>query len=130
MSDTEVNSDIKVVIVISSTLGIGPAANRAAVLATGLTAHVPNMIGNNLTTNDNVELLSITQIPIPILSAKPEVSFFALIDKAKEFNCKAILYLARAQGMQSYEEYRESIALTSYKDLDVDAIAIWETRSR
>lgn len=83
------------------------------------------MIGTNLTTNDNIELLSITQIPIPILSAKPEISLLALVDKAKEFGCKTILYLARAQGMRSYEEYTESVALTSYKDLDVDAIAIW-----
>ncbi|MBI3385121.1 DUF2000 family protein [Candidatus Gottesmanbacteria bacterium] len=44
MSDVD---NVKVVIVVSSSLGIGLAANRAAVLATGLAAHVTNMIGQN-----------------------------------------------------------------------------------
>lgn len=119
------NENLKIVIVVQSTLGIGLAANRAAVLATGLAAHVPNMIGQNLTTKDGVTLLGFTQIPIPILASRLDTSFFELAKKSEQLGCKVIVFLARAQGMRSYEEYTDSIAQTPYADLDIDAIAIY-----
>ncbi len=119
------NEDLKIVIIVDSSLGIGLAANRAAVLATGLTAHVPNMIGENLKTMDGKTLLGFTQIPIPILASKPETSFLDLAKKSEELGCKVIVFLARAQGMRSYEEYKNSVAQTNFADLDIDAIAIW-----
>lgn len=122
MSDRE---DIKVVIVISSSLGIGLAANRAAVLSTGLAAHIPDMIGQNLLTKDGVSLLGFTQIPIPILASKPDTSFLELAEKCEQLGCKTIVFLTRAQGMRSYEEYKESVAQTNHSELDVDAIAIY-----
>lgn len=125
MNGTE---DLKVVIVIHSSLGIGLAANRAAVLATGLAAHVPNMVGQNLTTKDGVSLLGITQIPIPILASKPDTSFLELAKKSEEAGCKIIVFLTRAQGLRSYEDYKESIAQSNYAELDIDAIAIYGPR--
>ena len=119
------NKDLKLVIVINSSLGIGLAANRAAVLATGLAAHVPNMIGQNLNTKDGVTLLGFTQIPIPILASKPDTLFLELAKRSEQLGCKVIVFLTRAQGMKSYEEYKISIAQTNYVDLDVDAIAIY-----
>ena len=119
------NKDLKLVIVINSSLGIGLAANRAAVLATGLAAHVPNMIGQNLNTKDGVTLLGFTQIHIPILASKPDTSFLELAKRSEQLGCKVIVFLTRAQGMKSYEEYKISIAQTNYVDLDVDAIAIY-----
>ena len=119
------NKDLKLVIVINSSLGIGLAANRAAVLATGLAAHVPNMIGQNLNTKDGVTLFGFTQIPIPILASKPDTSFLELAKRSEQLGCKVIVFLTRAQGMKSYEEYKISIAQTNYVDLDVDAIAIY-----
>ena len=101
------------------------AANRAAVLATGLAAHVPNMIGENLTTKDGSVLLGFTQIPIPILSLKPELSFYELVKKSKELGCQSLVYLTRAQGLRSYEEYKDSIAQTNDLDLDIDGMAVW-----
>ncbi len=119
------SQNLKIVIIIASHLGIGLAANRAAVLATGLAAHVPDMVGSNLETKDGATLLGITQIPIPILTARTDVSLPELANKAKEKECGVILFLTRAQGMRSYEEYRSSIAQTNYADLDIDAIAIY-----
>lgn len=119
------NENLKIVIVVSPSLGIGLAANRAAVLATGLAKHVPNMIGPNLTTKDGVELLGITQIPIPILSARPDTSFLDLAKKSEKLGCKIIVFLTRAQGLRSYDEYTKSILETNYDDLDIDAIAIY-----
>ncbi len=124
MNDSDI-PDKKIVIVISAELEKGPAANRAAVLATGLAAHVPNMIGENLTTKDGKTLLGITQIPIPILKTKPDTSLSALANKSQELGCMVIVFLSRAQGMLSYEEYKQSIAQTNYQDLDIDAIAIY-----
>ncbi len=119
------DKDIKIVIVIKSTLGIGLAANRAAVLATGLAAHVSNMIGPDLNTKDGITLLGITQIPIPILASKPDTSFLELAKKSEKLGCKIIVFLTRAQGMRSYDEYKKSVAQTNYDDLDIDAIAIY-----
>ena len=48
------NEELKVVIVVSPFLGIGLAANRAAVLATGLAIHIPSLPGQNLVTKDGV----------------------------------------------------------------------------
>jgi hypothetical protein len=119
------DNNLKIVIVVSSSLGIGLAANRAAVLATGLAAHVPNMIGDDPVTKDGVSLLSFTQIPIPILASKPETSFHEIVKRSEELGCKSIVFLTRAQGMRSYEEYKLSISQTDFAQLDIDAIAIW-----
>jgi len=119
------DNNLKIVIVVSSSLGIGLAANRAAVLATGLTAHVPNMTGENLKTNDGKTLLGFTRIPIPILASKPDTSFLELANKSEELGCKVIVFLTRAQGMRSYQEYKNSVAQTNYSQLDIDAIAIY-----
>ncbi|MBI3577570.1 DUF2000 domain-containing protein [Candidatus Gottesmanbacteria bacterium] len=123
MTDSDI-PDKKIVIVISARLDKGPATNRAAVLATGLAAHVPDMIGSNLTTKDGVEILGITQIPIPILTTKPDTSLPHLAEKAKELGCIVIVFLSRVQGMRSYEEYRQTVAQMNYKELDIDAIAL------
>ena len=48
-----------------------------------------------------------------------------MADKAKSLECKVYLFLERAQGMRSYEEYKQSIAQTNYADLDVDGIAMY-----
>jgi len=118
-------NNIKVVIVVADSLGRGLAANRAAVLATGLAAHVPSIIGQNLMTKDRKELLSFTQVPIPILCSKPDTNFIELAKRSEELGCKVIVFLTRAQGMRSYEEYRLSVAQSSYSELDIDAIAIY-----
>lgn len=119
------NEDLKLVIIINSSLGIGLAANRAAVLATGLAAHVPNMIGQNLKTKDGITILGFTQIPIPILASRPDTSFLELAKKSEKLGCKVIVFLTRAQGMRSYKEYKISVAQINFADLDIDAIAIY-----
>jgi hypothetical protein len=115
----------KVVIVVSSSLGIGLAANRAAVIATGLAKHIPNMIGPDVTTKDGVSILGITQIPIPILAARADTSFIEIAKKADKLGCKIVVFLTRVQGMRSYNEYTKLVADTNYDDLDIDAIGIF-----
>lgn len=124
MTDIDIQ-DKKIVIVISANLEKGQAANRAAVLATGLAAHVPHMIGVDVTTKDRKTLLGITQIPIPILTTKPDTSLSVIVNKSQELGCMVILFLSRVQGMTSYEEYIQSIGQTNYQDLDIDAIALY-----
>ncbi len=124
MTDTAIQ-DKKIVIVISANLEIGQAANRAAVLATGLAAHVPHMIGVDVATKDGHTLLGITQIPIPILTTKPDTSLSVLAGKGQELGCMVIPFLSRVQGMTSYDEYIQSIGQSNYQDLDIDAIALY-----
>lgn len=121
--------DKKVVLVISALLDKGASANRAAVLATGLAAHVPNVIGQNSTTKDGKTLLSFTQMPIPILASRPETNFIDLANKAETLGCMIIVFLSRAQGMRSYEEYRQVISTLSSNELDIDAIALYGDRT-
>lgn len=116
--------NIKIVIVVAQHLGIGLASNRAAVLATGLAAHIPNMIGSDIVTKDGKKILGFTQVPIPILVARPDVSLVNLAEKSEAVGCITIVFLARAQGMRSYKEYIESITQTNYADLDIDGVAI------
>ena len=116
--------EIKIVIVVAEHLEKGPAANRAAVIATGLAAHVPDMIGANAITKDNKSVLGFTQISIPILIARQNVSLVDLSQKAESLGCTVIIFLARAQGVRSYLEYVESIKNTNYADLDIDGIGI------
>jgi hypothetical protein len=124
------NPDIKIVIVIAQHLGIGPAANRSAVLATGLAAHIPSMIGPDIETKDGKKLLGFTQIPIPILVARQDMPLLKLAEKSEAVSCTTIVFLSRAQGMKSYKEYVASIKQTNYSDLDIDAVAIsGETRT-
>ncbi len=124
MTDTNIQ-DKKIVIVISANLEKGQAANRAAVLATGLAAHVPHMIGVDVTTKDGKTLLGITQIPIPILTTKPDTSLSIIAQKSQELGCMVIPFLSRVQGMTSYDEYIQSIGQSDYQDLDIDAIALY-----
>lgn len=124
MKNESDNPNIKIVIVVAQNLGIGPAANRAAVLATGLAAHVPNMIGLDAMTKDGKKLPGFTQIPIPILVARPDISLVNLAEKSEAVGCTTIVFLARAQGMRSYQEYIESIKQSNYADLDIDGVAI------
>ena len=83
------------------------------------------MIGRDLKTKDNITIPGFTQIPIPILTVTPERSLLELATKSRGLGCKTLMFLTRAQGMRSYEEYRKSVAQTNYADLDVDAIAIF-----
>lgn len=116
--------ELKIVIVVSENLEKGPAANRAAVLASGLATHVPDMIGTNAVTKDNKIVLGFTQIPIPILITRQNVSLVDLAERSESLGCTVIIFLARAQGMRSYKEYIESIKNTNYVDLDIDGVGI------
>ncbi len=120
--------DNKAVIIIHGDLPRGLAANRAAVLATGLAMHVPEMRGEDLVTKDNVSLLGFTKVPIPILMSRPEESLLDLARKGQEAGCIFLVFLTRAQGMRSYDEYRESVRQTEYSALDVDAVALYGDR--
>lgn len=117
-------SSTKIVIVVAQHLGIGLAANRSACIATGLAAHVPNMIGSDIATKDGKNILGFTQIPMPILVARPDVSLLDLAERSEAAGCTTIIFLTRAQGLRSYKEYLESIKQTDYKNLDVDAVGI------
>ena len=128
MSDTQPATEIKAVIVLSPRLTIGPAANRAAVLSTGLVAHAPEIIGQNPSTKDKISLLGFTKVPIPILTSRPDQSLVELADEGKKKNLITIVFLSRAQGMRSYDEYLKSVSETNYAELDVDAVAFYGTK--
>ena len=49
--------------------------------------------------------------------------------RARQLDCTTLVFLSRAQGMRSYDEYRASIAKSSSADLDVDAFLIAGTRT-
>jgi hypothetical protein len=128
MPEIQPAAEYKAVIVLSPRLTIGPAANRAAVLSTGLVAHAPEIIGQNPCTKDGISLLGFTKVPIPILTSRPDQSLLELADEGKKRNCITIVFLSRAQGMRSYDEYLRSISGTNYADLDVDAVALYGTK--
>jgi len=118
---TPIAADRKIVIVMSSTLPRGASDNRAAVLATGLAFKHPEIIGPPPVTADGVEISAFTSMPIVVLSTPSDCSLVELSQRATTAGCTCLIFLQRAQGMRSYEAYRESISSSRFDTLDIDA---------
>ena len=143
MSDTRVSSpsvvetarmDVlaqsnRIAIVLAQNLDRGATGNRCAVLATGLTALHPEIVGPDLKTADGESLPGFTKVPIMILTTKGR-SLREMAREARQTGCTTIVFLARAQGMRSYDAYSESVALSPADDLDVDAVLIYGAKKR
>jgi hypothetical protein len=114
----------RIALVVNPSLDRGAAGNRCAVLATGLAARHPEIIGPDLVTADGVPLPGFTKVPMAVLVGKSE-PLGELARRARELGCTTLVFLARAQGTRSYEAYRESVAQTQASNLDVDAFAIF-----
>ncbi len=117
----------RIALVIDPSLDRGAAGNRCAVLATGLAAVRPEIIGRDLTTADGVTLPGFTKVPMAVLVGKGQ-PLREMAKRARDMGCTTLVFLARAQGMRSYEAYCESVAQTRADELDVDAFAIFGTK--
>jgi len=114
----------RIAFVLNPSLERGASSNRCAVLATGLAARHPEIIGWDLTTSDGVELAGFTKVPAAVLTVKDQ-SLRDLAKRAKDLGCTVLVFLARAQGMRSYSAYATSVSGSAWADLDVDAFAIF-----
>jgi hypothetical protein len=114
----------RIALVLDQALDRGAVGNRCAVLATGLAARHPEIIGADLTTADGLPLPGFTKVPMSVLVGKGQ-PLSEMASRARERGCTTLIFLSRAQGMRSYEAYRESVAQTQTADLDVDAFAIF-----
>ena len=119
--------EMKIALVMHADLDRGAVANRGAVLATGLAMRHPEIIGPDLTTQDAKVLFGFTKVPIVVLSAR-EQSLVDLEARAREKGLTTLVFLGRAQGMRSYEAYRESVAASEAADLDIDAVLLYGPR--
>ena len=117
--------DNRIAIVMDPSLKTGQMANRAAVLATGLAARHPEIVGKDLQTADGRRLYGITKVPMAVLAADSQADVAGLTGKAALLGCTLLVYLARAQGLRSYSEYENSIARDRFDQLDVDAVLIF-----
>jgi hypothetical protein len=118
----------KIVIVVGPGLAPGMAANRCAVLATGIAARHPEILGADVRSADGQPLAGITKVPIAVLAVLDLAALRALEAQARRQGCATWVYLGRAQGVRSYEAYCESVAATPFADLDMDAIALYGSR--
>ncbi len=125
VSEEELLSNKKLVMVVAPNLGTGMMANRCAALSVGITGSHPEIIGTSTETADGVILGAITRMPIPIFVAKDIKALPDMENKARLQGCTTLVYLSRAQGLRSYQAYLDSIRATPYADLDIDAIAIY-----
>ena len=123
--DDNLASTNKIAIVVAPSLGRGEAANRCAVLATGLAARHPEIIGPDLLTADGITLPGFTQVPIAVLTLNAGKKFPEVISKADETGCTLLVYLSRAQGLRSYSEYAQYIAKLPQQKLDIDAVILY-----
>lgn len=114
----------RIAVVLDQSLDRGAAGNRCAVLSTGLAARHPEIIGSDLVTADGVPLPGFTKVPMAVLMGKDQ-PLLELANRARGLGCTTLVFLARAQGMRSYDAYRDSVAQTQAADLDVDAFAIF-----
>jgi hypothetical protein len=120
----------KIALVVAPNLAIGQVANRAAVLATGLAAQHPEIIGNDLVTADGMRLPGFTKVPIAVLQAKDPDSLPVLFVKAQEQECMVLVFLSRAQGLRSYADYTQSVAGSNGDELDIDAFILYGPRKQ
>ena len=120
--------DNRIAIVLDPALNTGQMANRAAVLATGLTAQHPEIVGNDLQTADGRRLYGITKVPVAVLAARSQEEVARLTARADQLGCTLLVYLSRAQGLRSYTEYEASIAQDRFDQLDVDAVILFGPR--
>jgi hypothetical protein len=121
---TTVSEDLKIAIVLAEHLEPGPAANRCAVLSTGLARARPEILGDDPITSDGQRLLGFTQVPISVLRAARVEELRDMERAARDLGCTTLVFLAVAQGLRSYQEYLGSIAATSSQELDVDAFLV------
>lgn len=117
----------RIALVLHPDLDRGAAGNRCAVLATGLAAHHPEIIGADLVTRDGLSLPGFTKVPIAILAGKDR-PLHELASQARALGCTTLVFLSRAQGMRSYDAYAESVAQSGCDELDIDAFAIFGTK--
>lgn len=122
--------DNRIAIILSPELKAGQMANRAAVLATGLAARHPEIVGPKLTTADGRELQGITKVPMAVLAAEDMAHVQRLTLKADQLGCTLMVYLSRAQGLRSYEAYERSIAQDRFDELDVDGVILYGPKKR
>ena len=115
----------RIAIIIDPGLRAGQMANRSAVLATGLAARHPEIVGPDLQTADGRCLGGITKVPMAVLAAEDQAHVFRLTAKADQLGCSLMVYLSRAQGLRSYEAYQASVAKDRFDELDVDAVIIY-----
>ncbi|HYX30774.1 MAG TPA: DUF2000 family protein, partial [Pyrinomonadaceae bacterium] len=92
----------RIALVLDPSLDRGAVGNRCAVLSTGLASRHPEIIGEDLITADHLSLPGFTKVPMAVLMTK-EQSLREIANRARERNCTTLVFLARAQGMRSYE---------------------------
>jgi len=119
--------EMKIALVMSADLDRGAVANRGAVLATGLAMRHPEIVGPDLTTQDGTTLFGFTKVPIVVLAGREE-PLVLLEARAREKGLTTLVFLSRAQGMRSYQAYRDSVAASEAADLDVDAVLLYGPR--
>jgi hypothetical protein len=78
-----------------------------------------------LTTADGRSLQGITKVPMAVLAAEDTAHVGRLTLKADQLGCTLMVYLARAQGLRSYEAYQRSIAQDRFDELNVDAVILY-----
>ena len=114
----------RIAFVVDPSLDRGASSNRCAVLATGLEARHPEILGGDLTTSDGIQLPGFTKVPAAVLTIKNQ-SMRDLAKTGMTSGCTVLVFLARAQGMRSYAAYAASVSGSEWVELDVDALVIF-----
>lgn len=114
----------KIVIVTDKRLPAGKAANRAAVLATGLAAGSPEIVGEPIQTADGLQYPGITKVPVSVLTADG-ASLPDLAARGRELGCSTYVFVSCAQGLRSYRHYLELVGQMSSCELDIDSVLLY-----
>lgn len=115
----------KIAIIFDKGMEQGVTANRTAVLMSGLAAKFPGIIGEDHKTNDGITVNGFTQLPVSILNKPDSATYHELLEKIESLECTSFIFLKRAQGLRSYEEYSNSINSDLFTDLDIDTLLIY-----
>lgn len=102
--------NVKAVIVVSESLPVGAKANIAAVMGMSLGKHRPELVGDPVTTSDNVVVPGITRIPIPVLTV-PDHELSVLWRKGMAIDL-VVPFTDAALSTKTYDDYAAKLTST------------------
>lgn len=127
LSDTKIISkpaDNKCVILLSSTLAPGPAANTAAMLLSSLCRTIPSLIGEDVQDKAQHVHSGLLTISVPVLKCSPK-NLIQIAGQAENSGLFMTDFTVLAQSCRTYPEFISRMSQTAPEELEYLGAALY-----
>lgn len=114
----------KAVILIQKELPLGLAINTAAVIGASLGDKVPEILGEDLKTQDDKTIAGIVKTPLPILAVDAQSLKTLLKKLSEDEEIDLIPFSELAQSCRSYEEYEQKLAEVNLSEINLSGLGV------